>query len=779
MNAVRLQKTQWALALSLTLTSLGAAAQTAATTNPNEAPAAKAAEGSSESPLDLGEIVVTGSAKGGSKMTTSVSVSTLDSVALEQTVSTSAAELLRSIPGIRSESSGGESNANLTVRGVPISAGGARYVQFQEDGLPVLQFGDIAFATPDSFVRADMMVKRLEVVRGGSASTLATNAPGGIINFITRKGEEAGGSIGLGYGVDFDQARYDARYGGPLGENTRFEIGGFYRAGEGARESGVNVEQGGQIRGNVTRDFDNGFVTLSFKHLDDQAPTLLPVPVRYSSNGKIQRIPGIDPRDATFYSPYLLQDNTLAANNDRVLSNINDGLTAKTDAFGVQAEFEFDGGWTVANNFRIAKNSGRFIGVFPGSDVADVSTTYATGPNAGDAYNGPAFTAVIFNTSLDDMSLTANDLKLSKAFDLADNGEVTAGVGLYTSMQTLDVTWNFNQYLLEAKGKKAAVLTSADNGSNAFGGCCSNTQQSQYDTTSPYAFVTWQRDAVTIDASVRRDQQDATGTYNQLLLAPAGSTEYDLDAARIIDYSVDHTSYSVGSNYRFTQDLAVFARYSDGVAFNADRITFFNAAGLVDGSSPVPTNTIKQTEAGVKWRSGALSTFVTFFKAKTDESNYDVTTQKASANTYDSQGVELEMGYAIGGFSLGGGLTYTDAEVTRSNNPALEGKAPKRQADVIYQLTPSYSFDKASLGLSIIGTTDSKDDGTAGPLTVTLPAYVVVNSFANYRPVDAVELSLGVNNLLDEIGYTESNDGRGAARSINGRTIRAGIRYSF
>lgn len=231
MNAVRLQKTQWALALSLTLTSLGAAAQTAATTTPNEAPAAKAAEGSSESPLDLGEIVVTGSAKGGSKMTTSVSVSTLDSVALEQTVSTSAAELLRSIPGIRSESSGGESNANLTVRGVPISAGGARYVQFQEDGLPVLQFGDIAFATPDSFVRADMMVKRLEVVRGGSASTLATNAPGGIINFITRKGEEAGGSIGLGYGVDFDQARYDARYGGPLGENTRFEIGGFYRAG--------------------------------------------------------------------------------------------------------------------------------------------------------------------------------------------------------------------------------------------------------------------------------------------------------------------------------------------------------------------------------------------------------------------------------------------------------------------------------------------------------------------------------------------------------------------
>ncbi|WP_163360909.1 TonB-dependent receptor plug domain-containing protein, partial [Escherichia coli] len=88
-------------------------------------------------------------------------------------------------PGIRAEASGGESNANVAVRGIPVSAGGARYIQFQEDGLPVLQFGDIAFATPDTWMRADAAFDRLEVVRGGSASTLATGAPGGIINFIT------------------------------------------------------------------------------------------------------------------------------------------------------------------------------------------------------------------------------------------------------------------------------------------------------------------------------------------------------------------------------------------------------------------------------------------------------------------------------------------------------------------------------------------------------------------------------------------------------------------
>ena len=195
--------------------------------------------------LQLDKVVVTGTATAVSKMKQSVSVSTLGAEQIENSNAASAAEVLRSIPGVLSESSGGESNANLTIRGLPISARGARYVQFQEDGLPILQFGDIAFATPDTFVRVDSVLDRLEVIRGGSASTLATNAPGGIVNFISNTGEDKGGSVGLSRGVDFEQTRVDFGYGGPIGDKTRFFIGGFYRQGEGPRNGGVNVEQGG------------------------------------------------------------------------------------------------------------------------------------------------------------------------------------------------------------------------------------------------------------------------------------------------------------------------------------------------------------------------------------------------------------------------------------------------------------------------------------------------------------------------------------------------------
>jgi outer membrane cobalamin receptor len=183
--------------------------------------------------MKFDQIVVTGTSTAKSKMKQSVSVSTMDAEQMEKSGATSAAELLRAVPGVRSESSGGEGNANITVRGVPLSAGGSRYVQLQEDGLPLVLFGDVSFGTADQFLRADFNVDRLEVIRGGSASTLATNSPGGIVNFISKTGTEAGGSAALTAGLQQRQTRLDVDYGGSLGPRTTFHIGGFQRTGEG------------------------------------------------------------------------------------------------------------------------------------------------------------------------------------------------------------------------------------------------------------------------------------------------------------------------------------------------------------------------------------------------------------------------------------------------------------------------------------------------------------------------------------------------------------------
>jgi outer membrane receptor protein involved in Fe transport len=374
----------------------------------------------------------------------------------------------------------------------------------------------------------------------------------------------------------------------------------------------------------------------------------------------------------------------------------------------------------------------------------------------------------------------ANDLKLSKSFDVG-GGKLSATGGLYTSVQNLNITWNFNQYSLSASGENARLLNvpGVTNGSPGFGGCCSNTQDSKYRTSAPYVILGFDIGGLSVDASLRRDANSATGLYYQ---SNAG-VSYNLAAPNTIDYDFSRTSSSLGVNYQLNKDLAVFGRISDGAAYNADRITFFNNPNLVNGaSSKIPVNEVKQLEGGVKWRSGGVSLFATLFMAKTDEINVDVTTNpvRVQTNKYDSKGVELEGALRMGMLSLTGGLTYTHAEITQSSNAALVGTTPKRQAKLVYQLAPTFTInDDALLGLSVVGTSSSKDDGPSGPVSITLPAYMTVNAFASYAITPAATVGLSVNNLLNKIGYTESNDGRGAARSINGRMTKVTLKYNF
>ena len=764
----QLQPRLLATAVSLALMQIGiASAQTA--------PGAPAA---AQDGLKLDQVVVTGTAVGGSKMRQSVSISTLDADQILQGAPTNAAEVLRSIPGVRSESSGGEGNANLTVRGLPISAGGSRYVQFQRDGLPVLLFGDIAFATPDSFLRLDYSLDRLEVVRGGSSSTLATNSPGGIINFISKTGETKGGSVGISKGIGFDQTRYDFEFGSPLNATTRFYMAGFYRNGEGARPAGVPGEDGGQFSANLTHSLDNGFVRVGFSKLNDKSPMNMPVPVKIT-NGNISEYANINPRTASFYSPYWVADRSIDKNSNAVFSNVNDGLRVKSDSFSFEGEFKLPGGWLLSDKFRTAANSGRFISIFPSDDPKVGNYVYATGPNKGKAYTGLAFNPVVFNTSLDDLGNTANDLKISKTFDMADKSKLVATAGLFTQRQNVALTWNFNQYLMEANGSSPALLQTANatpglvnQGTDQFGGCCTRDINAQYQTTAPYAAIAYENGGLNLDGSVRFDRQVASGTFNQgvaQVFNPANTS--------FINYSVNYTSFSLGANYRLNPNTAVFARYSDGAAFNADRI-MFNGYRL-DGSSPISINEVKQLEAGVKWRAGPVSTFVTLFNAKTKESNYDATTQKVTANSYDAKGVELEAAYSVGDLRIAGGATYTNASITDSLSVADIGTTPNRQAQWVFQLSPTYSFAGGVVGASLIGNTDSKDANPIAGTKTTLPGFMVVNLFGSYELAKNLSVNASVNNLFDTLGYTESNDGRMAARSINGRTVKVGLKYTF
>jgi outer membrane receptor protein involved in Fe transport len=292
----------------------------------------------------------------------------------------------------------------------------------------------------------------------------------------------------------------------------------------------------------------------------------------------------------------------------------------------------------------------------------------------------------------------------------------------------------------------------------------------QYTTAAPYASIAWESGPINVDASVRYDKQKASGYTQQ----GSGLTRtWDPASQRTVNYTVDHTSFSIGGNVAITRDLAAFARVSDGVSFSADRLLYTNP---LDGSTPIAINQVQQFEGGVKWRRGGLSAFVTVFNAKTDESNYEVTTQRSTSNRYDAKGIELEAAAGFGDFRLIGGVTLTDAKITASTDASTVGKTPRRQADVIWQLAPAYSFADVELGAAIVGTSKSYGDDAN---TITLPAYTTVNAFANVQLGTRATVGLGVNNLFNMLGYTEVEGSGHAARAINGRTVKATLKYQF
>jgi len=144
-------------------------------------------------------------------------------------------------------------------------------------------------------------------------------------------------------------------------------------------------------------------------------------------------------------------------------------------------------------------------------------------------------------------------------------------------------------------------------------------------------------------------------------------------------------------------------------------------------------------------------------------------------------GLELEGAFNFGALDLRGALTYTAAKISSGDN---EGNTPRRQAALMFNLIPSYTFGKHAIGLSFIGQTKAfaQDNNQ-----LVMPGYFIANAFVNVGVTDGLSLTLNGNNLLNATGFTESEEGAITdnqvnyirARSILGRSLSATIRYNF
>src|SRR5690348_10163144 len=199
-------------------------------------------------PLQLQSVVVTGTSTPTVNLKSSVAITTLTPAMIEAAQPRSTTEMLRYVPGFtRVESSGGEVNENISMRGIL----GVEYVMFMEDGLPVFPTMHTFFMNADNLFRPDENIATMEVVRGGSSALFGSNTPGAVVNFINKTGGSTlDGTMAFTAGT-YGLARYDLNLNGPLSDNWRFNVGGFYRYDHGVRDPGFPGTYGGQLKASV------------------------------------------------------------------------------------------------------------------------------------------------------------------------------------------------------------------------------------------------------------------------------------------------------------------------------------------------------------------------------------------------------------------------------------------------------------------------------------------------------------------------------------------------
>ncbi len=761
----------------------------------------------------LDEIVVTASGGDRTLIDSAIAVTSVSAETIANFKPTSESEVFRLIPGIQAAGTAGPGgNSNIAVRGLPVATGGSPFVQLQEDGLPTVLFGDIQFGNNDYWTRYDASVERLESVRGGGATTFASQAPGAVINYISNTGQKAGGYIQLNQGIDFKEARVDFRYGAPIGESTRFHIGGFYKVGNGPLNN-FRVSNSVQIKANLTQEFDEGkgYIRFLVKFADTQDPNYTGSPAFATRNGnKISNVtpfPGFDGRVDNNYSLFNRTGQFLNRAGTALETRNIDGITTKQISLGAQFHYELGENFTVDNNLRWSDMSGAFASPFlnlartssvlgstvNGSAVAAIR--YASGPRAGQLYTGTYIdNNVNVRTNIRDVGSVANNLALAGKFETGF-AKVTARAGFFYMKQDIGMDWHVNQSNREVNGNNPSQLDlfSATGAkltqqgisgyNNNWGTCCARDYDLSYTNTAPYLQLDLDNDSFALDGSVRFERVKAKGGGTQGgttitvnsggVLLPALRSD---SAREVVNYSRSYTSWTAGALLKATPDLSLFVRASRGGRFNGDRQTFggkFTTTGALctsaqatalangcttDGVTP-SVDFVNQYEIGLKNRGqiggGRYSVEFSLLKGNFKQSTFELSATRCGGA---AGGCIIDSKYRSSGAEFFGTLGFGDfslvANATYTKAEQLgAGAAAYRRAsylpDLTYTLSANYDFaDIVTLGVAATGQTSVRDDPGN-----EYPASTIFNANIAVRPVERLELGLSVYNLFNKLDF--------------------------
>ncbi len=792
--------------------------------------------------LGMEEVVVTGSFSERSKMESSVAVTTLNSAKLEQQNAQSISDLMKAVPGLWVESSGGQGGNNVFVRGLP-SAGKLTFAELNHNGLPVLELNDLDFGNTDQFFRSDASIQTMEAVRGGTASIFAASAPAAIMNFRSKTGgEELGGTIKIEGGTAADtrpgRLRTDFNIGGPMGENWQFNVGGFYRFDEGVRNPGFTANKGGQISANVTRFLDNGYIRAYGRYMNDRNIFYLPIPLQNPDDP--EGIPGFDANYSTMTSldaatvrvpgpnstpgspNFLSRDLTegihpeLGSFQVDFVLDITDQLSLENKAKVMQTDMTFNAAFSLES---LSLQSGQeFVNTVASredaiSGVSGFDYSFASRPGASSspvAEGGNSFvTEVGWWHVSNDLRGFIEELELTyDEVELAGTHSFTAG--LYFSRTSRDELWHWNNTLLEVEDTPRMLdLTITDNTGQTFQvtqdgftqyGTVHNQSSGTTTIAAGYFGDEWQvNESLRVDVGARLEKsvfRGRAGGTRRISLDGSMSTLYNNGVAvsnnkfQTFNHSETEWALSGGFNYSLTEQYAVFGRFSRG--YHMPDLDDFRG-----GPADPPTLSVLQGEVGVKATTPNYGLFITGFWSELQDQEFSAqagTNNSTVSFRADSRtpGVEIEFNGEYRNLTTQVTATLQDPSFTDTNVDAqtvvdLSESRIQRQPRYLVSVNPRYDLGFATASAEV-RYVDSRFTNAANN-ALELPDYYELNASLSTTQ-GPVTVKLAGSNLTNAVGLTEGNPRTGIltgggggnvfqARPILGRRFNVSLQYDF
>ncbi|MDX1515309.1 MAG: TonB-dependent receptor [Woeseiaceae bacterium] len=746
------------------------------------------------------EIITTGTAGGAEirKFDASFAITTMSDEDINEYSPQSTADLLKLVPGVWSESSGGVSGANVFVRGFP-GGGDAPFYSLQVNGAPIFPPPTLSFLENTTLFRIDETVLRVEALRGGPNPVFSNGQPGLTTNFILREGSEDTEGMIKYTTSDYDLRRFDGYLSGQLADEFYYMVGGYLSSSPGLRDAGYNSDEGNQFTINLTKDLDNGTVNIFHRQTDDFGQWYLPVALNvpgvdaeYNQMGPLNR-----QRQITF-------DNATDADNDmdgnpdfpnggdpaapnpvQRTVDLGEGRGWDGSFTGGSVTLEFADGWELTDRFSFTAGNADTLGLVPDGGAVQIGALRAdptldslaviTGPITG-SVSGRAIADTEYIQRFGawevrkDIESFTNDISLAWGWD---RGTVT--FGFYSANSSTDEFWSLGNHKYEVVQQGGEVVTGIACNDASVDSCNWNYDidaRGDATTTALYGAVTFDAsDNWTIDVGVRAESHEVDYSVDEGL---NGGVNLG------VDFDESEFSWTAAANFLINDSMSAFGRINSG-----SKMPYFdefrdNRGAFGSGNTLIQE--VDQFELGFKWVTDYVSLYATGFYTEVDPTFFvALTGQQAVIQTQESTGIELDAIWETdAGFSVSLNATIQDTEIKSGPN---DGNETQRQPGWQLRLTPRYAFDVGNITGTVYGTLSAVDDRWGEPENVNrLEGYEKLDLGVTLRVNEAFVVQLSADNITDEDALTESDPRTISApngRFIMPRTFEFSIGYEF